>query len=580
MSTMADETPSQPTGSEMSKVELTKLESRQLRGTIGEELRNDADEFSGDAAQLLKFHGTYMQDDRDQRNRKDESGKRLGKIFSCMIRTGLPGGLMTAEQFLVQMNLGDRLGEGTMRLTTRQALQLHSIPKRSLRETMHEINKAGMTSLAACGDVNRNVMCNPLPYKNNRVLDQMQEAAAAISAHLKPRTTAYYELWVTDEFGEKEDLSAYQPVEEPIYGKTYLPRKFKIGIALPEDNHVDIMTQDIGLLGIVEGGELRGFDMYVGGGMGRTPSAEKTFPALGKPLAYVPKEEVVAVCEAVVKVQRDFGDRADRKTARMKYLVVNWGIEKFREKVVEYYGRPLQPLKNVLITGVDDYMGWREQGDGKWFLGVNIENGRIKDEGPLRIKSGLRAVLEKYGMPVRLTALQSLLLCDIAPEDKAEISEILRSHGIKAAEEYTISRRFSIACPALPMCGLAITESERVMPNLMDEIEAEMARHGLQEERISVHMTGCPNGCARPYTPDVGLVGKAVGKYTLFLGGNTQGTRLGFIYQDMVKLEEVVSTLSPLFAYYQRERQGQESFGDFCHRKGPDDLLNQSSQAA
>ncbi len=367
----------QETKPELSKMEGIKGESRQLFGTIGEELFNDSDEFSGDATQLLKFHGTYQQDNRDLRNRKDEHGNRMGKAHSCMIRTGLPGGLLTAAQFLTQMNLCDRLGEGTLRLTTRQAIQLHCVLKKNMREALHEINKAGMTSLAACGDVNRNVMCNPSPYKNSPVIAQMQATAAKISAHLKPKTTAYYELWITDEFGEKYDFSAFVPPEEPIYGKTYLPRKFKIGLALPEDNHTDILAQDIGMLGIVENDNVIGYDFYVGGGMGRTPSAEKTYPALGKALAFVPADEALAVAETIVKVQRDFGDRVDRKTARMKYLVVNWGIEKFRAKVEEYYGKPLQPLKNVLITGVDDYMGWREQGDGKLAIGINVENGRV-----------------------------------------------------------------------------------------------------------------------------------------------------------------------------------------------------------
>lgn len=572
---MADQEP------KLSKLEYLKADSRQLRGTIGEELLNDEDHFSGDSAQLLKFHGSYQQDDRDQRNRKDESGKRLGKVYSCMLRTGLPGGVATAEQFLKQMDLCDTLGEGTMRLTTRQAIQLHGIPKHSLRQVIHDVNKAGMTSLSACGDVNRNVMCNPVPRKDSSVIEQMHETANAISAHLKPRSKAYFDFWVTDEFGEKQNLAEqFEPVEEPIYGATYLPRKFKIGIALPEDNHVDIMTQDIGLLGIVEGNELIGFDVYTGGGMGRTPSAEKTFPAIGKGLAFIPKEETVALCEAIVKVQRDFGNREDRKVARMKYLIADWGIEKFRAKVAEYYGQDLQPMKGALITGVDDYMGWREQGDGKLFVGVNIENGRIKDDGDLRIKTGLRTILEKYKMPVRLTALQSILLCDIDPADRDDITRLLAEHGLKPAEELSPSRRFSIACPALPMCGLSITESERVMPDLMDQLDAELEQQGLQDEVVSVHMTGCPNGCARPYTPDVGLVGKAVGKYTVFLGGNARGTRLAFIYQDMVKFEDIVPTLSPLLSYFKQERTEGETFGDFCDRKGLEDLLNHTGLAA
>ncbi len=564
----------------LSKMESIKEASHQLRGPIPEELLNQEPSFSGDAAQLLKFHGTYQQDNRELRNRKDADGNRMDKAYSCMIRTGVTGGQMTADQFLVEMDLADKYGEGTLRLTTRQAIQLHGVLKQNLQRTIHEISKIKLDTYAACGDVNRNVMCNPVPYKNNPVLEQMQEMTKAIAAHLRPRSTAYFELWVENPDGHKENVAEFQPVEEPIYGKTYLPRKFKIGVALPEDNHVDIMTQDIGLLAIVENDAVVGYDMYVGGGMGRTPAKKETYPALGKPLAFLAPGEVCAVAEAVVKVQRDFGNREDRKVARMKYLVDKWGIEKFREKVAEYYGQSLSPVRGVKVTGVDDYMGWREQGDGKLFVGINIENGRIKDEGDLRIKTGLRAIVEKYKMPVHLTALQSMILCDIDPADKDDIASMLKEHGIKTAEEYTISRRFSMACPALPMCGLAVTESERVMPDLMSQIEAEMAKYGLQEELISVHMTGCPNGCARPYTPDIGLVGKAVNKYTMFLGGNAEGTRLGFIFQDMVKFEDVAPTLSPIFAYFKAEREGKESFGDFCNRKGLEDLTEKASAAA
>ncbi|MCG6156813.1 NADPH-dependent assimilatory sulfite reductase hemoprotein subunit [Rubinisphaera margarita] len=564
----------------LSKMEGIKAASNQLRGTIGEELQNSDDSFSGDAAQLLKFHGTYQQDNRDLRNRKDDEGNRLGKAYSCMIRTGPPGGKLTADQFLTELDLADQYGEGTLRLTSRQALQLHSILKTDLQKTIHEITRIKLNSYAACGDVNRNVMCNPAPYRNNPVLEQMQETTDALAAHLKPRSTAYFDFWVTDPDGEKQQVAEFKPVEEPIYGESYLPRKFKIGVALPEDNHIDVLTQDLGFVAIVENDAVIGYDVYVGGGMGRTPAKKETYPALGKPMAFVVPGEACAVAEAVVKVQRDFGNREDRKVARMKYLVDNWGIEKFRDKVAEYYGKPLAPVNGALITGVDDYMGWREQGDGKLFLGINIENGRIKDEGSLRIKTGLREVLNKYKMPVRLTALQSMILCDINPADKDEISRILTQNGIKLAEDYTLTRRFAIACPALPMCGLAVTESERVMPSLLDEIEAELARQGLEGERISVHMTGCPNGCARPYTPDIGLVGRAVNKYTLFLGGNVLGTRLAFLYKDMVKFEDIVPTLAPIFAYYKEARNDDETFGDFCDRKGLDDLENRSAAAA
>ncbi|QDU10171.1 NADPH-dependent assimilatory sulfite reductase hemoprotein subunit [Gimesia aquarii] len=569
-----------PEGPKLSKLEALKDGSHQLRGTIAEELQNDSDQFTGDSTQILKHHGTYQQDDRDLRKAKNPDGTRKGKAYSCMIRTRVPGGKVTAEQFLAELDLCEQYGDGTVRLTTRQGFQLHGVIKGNLRAAIKGINASKLTTLAACGDVNRNVMACPAPYKNNSVFDAMQDMAYAIAEHLKPKTTSYFDLWITDEEGNKTNEAEFQPVEEPIYGKVYLPRKFKIGIALPEDNCVDIYTQDIGLLGIVENDQIIGYNFYVGGGMGVTPSNKKTYAALAKPLGFVENDQVLAVAEAVVKVQRDFGNREDRKQARMKYLVNNWGIEKFREKVAEYLGAPITDPRSVEVTGIDDHMGWHEQGDGKLFLGVNIENGRIKDAGDLRIKTGLRKILETYKFEARITAKQSVIFCDIDPSDRDAIDEILVEHGMKKADELTLIRRFSMACPALPMCGLSVTESERVMPELITEFEEELARQGLQDERISVNMTGCPNGCARPYIPDIGLVGKAVGKYTLFLGGNSLGNRLAFIYDDLVPLGEITSRLSPVLEYFKEARQAGESFGDFCHRVGKESLQEKAGLAA
>ncbi|RPI89525.1 MAG: NADPH-dependent assimilatory sulfite reductase hemoprotein subunit, partial [Planctomycetaceae bacterium] len=312
-----------------------------------------------------------------------------------------------------------------------------------------------------------------------------------------------------------------------------------------------------------------GYNVVVGGGMGMTPSAKKTFPALAKPLAFVTPDQAIAVGEAVVKVQRDNGNRSDRKLARLKYLIANWGMEKFAAEVEKYYGRKLTPARPVEITGVDDHIGWHDQGDGKLFLGINIENGRIKDEGSLRIKTGLRAILSKYRMPTRLTALQAVILCDIEPSEKPHIERLMREHGMAGADELTLLRRYSAACPAWPTCGLAVTESERALPGLLDEMEVELSKHGLKDERITVHMTGCPNGCARPYTPDIGFVGRAAGeKYTIYLGGNAQGTRLAFLFKDHIPKPEIIPALSPVFAKFKAERRPGESFGDFCHRAG------------
>ncbi len=552
---------------QLSKAEHIKAGSRQLRGMIAEELLQPDVPFSDDSEALLKHHGTYQQDDRDHRGH----GER--KVYIMMIRSRVPGGRLTAEQLLAELDLCEQFGNGTLRVTTRQGLQLHSVLKKDLKDAIREINRIKLSTLAACGDVSRNVMSCPAPIYSNSIRRDNQELASRVADLLRPRTTAYFEVWLRDEqTGEEQNVSEFQPVEEPIYGERYLPRKFKVGFGLPEDNCVDLLTYDLGFLTVHQNGQIEGYDVCVGGGQGVTPAVKRTFPAIAKRLAFVRPDEVVDVASAVTKAYRDTGNRADRKLARLKYVIANQGLDFFRSKVEEHFGRKLAPPRNVEITGVDDHMGWHEQGDGNLFLGINVENGRIKDDGRMRLKSGLRAILQRYRLNARLTPLQGVILCDIQPHDKADIDRLLAEHGIVPAEELTLIRRYSIACPALPTCHLAITESERVMPGVIDALEAELRRLDLISERISVHMTGCPNGCARPYTPDIGLVGKARGKYTVYLGGNAEGTRLAFLYKDLVPLEEIVSAVSPLLAYFKLDRRGGESFGDFCHRKGLADL--------
>jgi sulfite reductase (ferredoxin) len=561
----------------VSKVEIVKSESRALRGTITEELSPQFACISEDNANVLKHHGSYQQDDRDFRGSD-------GKHYMFMVRTRIPGGKLTAAQVLSELDLCEQYGNGTLRITDRQGFQIHGVLKKDLRSTIKGINDIKLTTLAACGDVNRNVMCCPAPYKNDAIRDQMQATAFAVAQHLRPRTSAYYEIWLKPQDGEEVDsqkVSEYVCTvpsgpehvdEEPIYGRVYLPRKFKIGFALPEDNCIDVYSQDLGFLAVVEGGRLIGYNVLVGGGMGMTPANKKTFPAVAKRMAFCTPEQVIAVAEAVVKVQRDNGNRADRKLARLKYVIAEKGVAWFKQQVELYAGLNLPDPHPTDVTDVDDHIGWHEQGDGKWFLGINIENGRIKDEGDLRIKTGLRAVLGKYGMDCRTTALQGLILCDVNPADRADIDRMLAEHGIKKAEDWTLARRYSIACPAYPTCGLAVTEAERAMPSVMDEIEKVLAANDLLNDRIAVHMTGCPNGCARPYAPDIGLVGKAKNKYTIYLGGNLSCTRLGFVWQDMVPQEEIAPRLAPILARYKRERQGKECFGDFCHRIGKEGL--------
>ncbi|MED5448367.1 MAG: NADPH-dependent assimilatory sulfite reductase hemoprotein subunit [Planctomycetota bacterium] len=558
----------------LDKTEFVKEDSRQLRGTIADELaEGELDHFSKDNAGLLKHHGLYQQDNRDARKQKNADGTRQGKAFMFMVRTRIPGGRVPADALLAELDLCERYGNQTLRITSRQGLQLHGIIKDNLQETIREINQTQLTTFGACGDIERNVMCCPAPLRHDPVHDQLQLTADAIAEELKPRTTAYSEIWLEDEEGNRQDVTEFTPVDEPIYGARYLPRKFKSGVALPEDNCVDILTYDLGLLGIVESGGLVGYNVFVGGGQGVTPSAAKTFPTIAQKMAFIGVDEAVDVARALVCVFRDHGNRSDRKTARLKYLLAGWGMERFKSTVEEYLGRALAEPHPADVTGVEDHLGWNAQGDGRDFLGIYVENGRIQDTETDRTKSALRTVVERFRMPTRMTAQQNILLCDIESSQRDEIDRILADHGVVPAEDRSGIRRLSMACPALPTCGLSITESERVMPGILDQLESELSRQGLAEEQITIHMTGCPNGCARPYSPDIGLVGKTMGKYTLFLGGNSLGSRLAYNFRDLVPLEEIVPTLSPVLACFREERLNGEAFGDFCDRKGRDELL-------
>ncbi|QDU90838.1 Sulfite reductase [ferredoxin] [Pirellulimonas nuda] len=566
----------------LSAVEGVKLESHYLRGTIAAELANDAPNFDKDTTNVLKHHGTYEQDDRDRRAEARAAKVPGGKFFSMMIRSAIPGGRLTSAQLLAQLDLCDQVGNGTLRITTRQGLQLHGVLKENLKQVIRGINESQLTTLAACGDVKRNVMCSPAPYKTDPVYDQMQRLADELTAALNPKTTAYYEIWLTDsETGEKALAGSGGPGAngsggydvEPIYGQTYLPRKFKIGVSLPGDNSCDVYAQDLGFLAICEGGQIVGYNVLVGGSFGVTPSADKTFAAIGQEMCYVPASQAVDIAIAVVKVQRDFGNRSDRKVARMKYLIHNWGLDRFTSKVEEYFGAPLEAPRDAPVTGYNDCMGWHEQGDGRWFYGLNVENGRIKDEGDFRLKSALREVCQTLAPPLRLTPHQSAIFCDIQPQDRDKLESILRSHGVPLSDQFSTVRRWSMACPALPLCGLAVTESERVMPGIMDQLEPKIAALGLQDEVFTTRMTGCPNGCARPYNADIGLVGKTKGKFTIFLGGHTLGHRLNWIYKDLVPEDQVVDELTAVLRVFASERSPGETLGDFCHRVGKDELI-------
>ena len=571
---MSDDAPAAPAtpAAKPSAVELAKIASNYLVGDIPQELADDAPGFGKASIQLLKNHGTYQQDDRETR-KKSADGKKSERQISFMIRTCVPGGKLTAEQLLSAMEMGDQLGNGTIRLTTRQAIQHHGVVKGELKHFMQQVHANQMTTLAACGDVERNIMGCPAPIHGNRVRDEMQAKLDELSKHLAPRTRAYYEIWLTDpETGEKTLAAggAKAAEVEPIYGPTYLPRKFKTAFALPEDNCTDVYANDLGFIVVHEDGKILGYNVLAGGGMGVTPSAAKTFPALAKRLGFVPPEDVLAIAEAIVKVQRDFGNRSDRKVARLKYTIHTMGLENFRAKVEEYFGKPLAPCHPADVHGFDDHIGWFEQGDGKFFYGLNVENGRIVDRDSFQLKSALRQIFTEIRPGVRITAHQSLLFTDLAEADRGRITDILHVHGVKTSEEISTLRRWSMACVALPTCGLAVAESERVLPGLIDSLEPEVAKLGLANDAFTLRMTGCPNACARPYNSDIGIVGRTAGKYTLFLGGRLLGDRLNEQYKDVVPFGDLAKEITAVLAYYKAERQEGETLGDFCHRMGID----------
>jgi sulfite reductase (ferredoxin) len=567
----------------LNKVEITKANSDFLRGDLAEDLAGDSSGFDEQGVQLLKFHGLYQQQNRDERKAARTTpapapadlapadptpAAKPAKNHSFMLRTKLPGGLLTAEQYLVHDDIADRYANGTLRITTRQCFQFHGIIKGDLRATMQELNDTLVTSLGACGDVVRNVCCCPAPI-DDPIRREIEATTRQISDHLLPRTRAYHEIWLDNEkVYDGEKLNE----DEPIYGKTYLPRKFKIAIAYPGDNCVDVYTQDVGMIAIVDGPVLLGYNVVAGGGMGMNHTKADTFPRLGDPLGFVTPNQVLEVIETIVKVQRDYGNRTDRKYARMKYLIHNWGIDRFRAEVEARLGYSLQPFAPMPPLHNELHVGWHEQGDGRWFLGISVENGRVADGEDRRLKSGLRAVIEAFRIGVRLTPNQDILLTDIAPAQRPLIEALLQTYGVNVAEPLSNIQLFSMACVALPTCGLAVAESERALPAVIDELEQVAAHMGLADERISVRMTGCPNGCARPYVADVAFVGRSMDQYLLLVGGQSNGTRLNTSYKDLVHLDDLVREVAALFDHFRHDRIAGESFGDFCARLGVDEL--------
>ncbi len=540
-----------------SKVELFKEQSHYLRGDIAATLQQETPRFAEADAHVLKFHGIYQQDDRDQR--------KQGKQHVFMVRCKIPGGRLTAEQYLVHDDLATRYGNGTLRITSRQDLQFHGVLKGALQDTLRDINASLITTLGACGDVVRNVTCCPIPATDG-VRAAIQTVARRISDHLLPHTRAYHEIWLD---GEKSDAGQSPDAsEEPTYGTTYLPRKFKIGVAPPGDNCIDVYTQDIGLVAVVQDAALQGFNVLVGGGLGMTHNKPRTFPRLADPLAFVTPEHVVPVVEHIVGIQRDYGDRTDRRHARLKYLIQEWGPARFRDALERRLGSRLQPVVPVPPWHLDLHLGWHEQGNDRWYLGLSVENGRIQDVDGSRLKTGLREVIATFRPGVHLTPNHDVLLTDVCEADRVALEVMLRHYGIRHHHDLSNVRLYSMACPALPTCGLALAEAERALPSVLDQLETEIARLGLQDEKLTIRMTGCPNGCARPYVADLAFVGRSLDKYVVYVGGRMDGTRLNQPFKDLVPTDALVDTVLPLFVFYKQSRGPGESFGDFCTRVG------------
>jgi sulfite reductase (NADPH) hemoprotein beta-component len=527
-----------------------------LAGTIRQTLNDPTkDRFTEDDYEFLKFHGIYQQDDRDKR--------KTGKQYIFMVRGRLPGGSLNAGVYLAFDRLCGEFGNNTLRITTRQGFQFHGVTKGTLGPFMKGLNDAMATTLAACGDVNRNVMAAPTPA-TSPLVDEIQRHAKSVSDALLPKTRAYHQIWVEGVELKLTEEDAH--FVDPLYGKSYLPRKFKVAFAIPPLNDIDVFTNDCGFVAIVEDGKLAGYNLLAGGGMGMSHGNAQTFPRLADVIGFITPEQTIETAKAIVTIHRDFGDRTNRKHARLKYVLEERGVPWFREELERRLGFKLPPARPFEFKTQGDRYGWQPQFDGNYFLGLFVENGRIKDEGQFRLKSGLRRVAEQFKTDLRLTPSQNILLVNVKPEDRDGITQILSEHGIPVENQSTVIRRASIACPALPTCGLALAESERAMPDVLTRLEGILKEVGLAGEEIIIRMTGCPNGCARPYTAEMALVGKAPGKYQLYLGGNEAGTELGFLYKESVKNDELANETRPLFSRFASERSSGERFGDFCRR--------------
>mmetsp|Transcript_18891 Transcript_18891/g.54713 ORF Transcript_18891/g.54713 Transcript_18891/m.54713 type:complete len:631 (-) Transcript_18891:133-2025(-) len=567
----------------LAKIEVLKTNSDHLANPLKDQLATEEISVSKDAMQILKYHGSYMQTNREIRGKN--------KDYQFMLRLKQPAGELPPDLYRLLDDLSAKMGQGDLRATTRQCFQLHGIRKGNLKTVISSIMNIGSSTVGACGDVSRNVMTTPAPFDTPEY--RYAREWSKVFAHLfRPLTPAFNDIWLDGQKAANEEMWSKDVQQhnideamkydsgrgiilsdstEPLYGDRYLPRKFKIGVTVPGDNSLDIYTNDIGVVVICDdAGELEGFNVMVGGGMGRTHNKENTFARAADHLGFVPKEDMMELMKSILASQRDHGNRDVRANARMKYLVHTLGIDNFRALVESYFGKKVEPWREMKEWKYNDWMGWWDQGNGKLFYGQHVDNGRVKDEGDFRLKSALRVIADKYNLDMILSPTQSLVFKDIDPKDKDGIDQILREHGVKPLEEVDPLSRLSMACPALPLCGLAQTEAERIMPSYLGRVRALLDKMNISDEEILIRMTGCPNGCARPYMAELAFVGDGPKRYQVWLGGSPVLTRTAWPYMAKMKDDELEQTLEPILAMFIEKRQHFEAFGDFCHRVGAD----------
>ncbi|MFZ3577472.1 assimilatory sulfite reductase (NADPH) hemoprotein subunit [Virgibacillus sp. DJP39] len=546
-----------------SDMERIKKEGDYLRGTIKEGLEDRITAaISDDDNKLLKFHGSYQQDDRDLRDERRR--QKLEPAYQFMIRARMPGGIATPDQWLVMDDISEKHGNGTLKLTTRQTFQLHGILKWNLKETMQGINNALLDTLAACGDVNRNVMCNSNPFQSE-IHTEVHQIASDLSNHLTPKTRAYHEIWLDEE----KVVDSRTPEEiEPMYKDLYLPRKFKIGIAVPPSNDIDVYSQDLGFIAILEEGKLQGFNVAVGGGMGMTHGDTSTYPQVSRVIGYIPTEKINEVSETIITIQRDYGNRSNRKNARFKYTIDANGLDWFKQELTTRLGWEIEEARTFEFDHNGDRYGWVKGDNGNWHLTLFIQNGRVADFENYALKTGLREIAKAHTGDFRLTANQNLIIANVTSRKKKEIKELVEKYGMTAGENHSALRRNSMACVAFPTCALAMAESERYLPSLVDKIEVILDEAGLNEQEIVIRMSGCPNGCSRPALAEIAFIGKAPGKYNMYLGGGFTGDRLNSLYRENIAEEEILEILRPILIAYGKERNVGEHFGDYVVRAG------------